>query len=65
MCLGKCLADPRPQGPEVLGAKPRVVDPARILGASRLGRLAGAGQGERLANLLADRPSRQAALAGP
>src|SRR3954447_20884610 len=65
MRLGKRLAYTRSQGPEVLGAKPGIVDPAGILGASRLGRLAGTGQGKRFSNLSAERPPRQAALVRP
>ena len=40
MSQGQGLADPHPQGPEILRAEAGVIDPAGVLGAAGLGRLA-------------------------
>ena len=58
MGLREGLADRDSQGPEVLRAEPAVVDPAGVLAAGETRPLARAGQLQRRAHLLADRPAR-------
>ena len=55
----------RRAGPRDPGGGGRVVDPAGVLGATGLGRLARAGKAQRLAHLSADRLAGQSALARP
>ena len=51
MSLGQSLADSHPQCPEILGAQVGIIDPASVLGATGLTRLACAVKVQPCANL--------------